>query len=186
MTTRDLGRVEDLVHAHALERTDRQRRGAVLTHHEVDVGDTMSPARASVPECAEKIFSAMVLPGMRCAPIVVGLKPIGSSAGQRFASVRPLRPHPANPGEHSSPAGPRKLWRRGLGDTRSIDSTTQRRADRRMKMDGQLARRRRFGKEDYGRPAYGRLHPRTEDLRARGPQLSIRAWRSTTSARCTH
>ncbi len=35
----DLRRVEDLVDTHALERLDRERRGPVLAHHEVDVRD---------------------------------------------------------------------------------------------------------------------------------------------------
>ena len=39
MTTRDLAGVEHLVDAHALERPDGERRGAVLAHDEVDVGD---------------------------------------------------------------------------------------------------------------------------------------------------
>ena len=59
---RDLLGVEHLVDAHALERLDGQRRRAVLAHHEVDVGDDDVAGVRVSSECAEKIFSAMVLP----------------------------------------------------------------------------------------------------------------------------
>jgi hypothetical protein len=59
---RDLLRVKDGVDTHALDRLDGQRR-AVLAHYEINVGYDDVAAWASVPEWAEKIFSAMVLPG---------------------------------------------------------------------------------------------------------------------------
>ena len=53
----DLRRVEDLVDAHVLERPDGERRGAVLAHHEVDVGDhDVAGVRVGSGVCREDLL----------------------------------------------------------------------------------------------------------------------------------
>ena len=57
MTTRDLVGVEHLVDAHVLERVDGERRGAVLAHDEVDVGDDdVAGVRVGTRVCREDLL----------------------------------------------------------------------------------------------------------------------------------
>ena len=69
---RDLGRVEDLLDAHVLERADGKRRGAVLAHHEVDVrDDDVARVRIGSGVCREDLLgdrlAGIGITSLRCS-----------------------------------------------------------------------------------------------------------------------